>query len=180
MPSFEQHFQSRTALKPQIFVNPNYLEWKARSSSSALGEESLARHARFIISFQRLLFSFTNIMLMKHCGDLSPKRKTCPLTQSFVGNYNNRNFIYPWFMLIKTVLFWQKASLYGMNQVYSKTSRGTEGQASDLFPNPSLSQVFGNIISEPEHKPLAWSRQTSSLSTCFNKFPSLIPSLIFV
>ena len=56
----------------------------------------------------------------------------------------------------------------------------TEGRASDLFQTLSLSKVLGNIISEPEHKPLAWSRQTSSLSTSLNKFPSLTPSLIFV
>ena len=56
----------------------------------------------------------------------------------------------------------------------------TERRASDLFPSPSLSKVLGNTISEPEHKPLAWSRQTSSLSTSLNKFPSLTPSLIFV
>ena len=31
----------------------------------------------------------------------------------------------------------------------------TEGRASYLFPSPSLSKVLGNIISEPEHKPLA-------------------------
>ena len=49
-----------------------------------------------------------------------------------------------------------------------------------LFPSPSLSKVLGNIIYEPEHKPLAWSRQTSSLSTSLNKFPSLAQRHIFV
>ena len=34
-------------------------------------------------------------------------------------------------------------------------SSATEGQASDLFCRPSMSKVLGNIISEPEHKPLA-------------------------
>ena len=54
-------------------------------------------------------------------------------------------------------LFFQTPGTGGQTMflVKKKNVGCTEGQASDLFSSPSLSNELENILSEPEHEPLA-------------------------